>query len=38
LRPAALDSTRYERFATYLAKEGVIGKRPALADYAVEVR
>lgn len=38
LRPAALDSARYERFAAYLAKEGVIKKLPVLADYAVEVR
>jgi len=38
LRPAALDSVRYERFAAYLAKEGVIKKRPPLADYAVEIR
>ncbi|MDX9861461.1 MAG: ABC transporter substrate-binding protein [Rhodospirillales bacterium] len=38
LRPAALDSVRYERFAAYLAKEGVIKKQPPLADYAVEIR
>ncbi len=38
LRPAALDSTRYDRFAAYLKTEGVIKKLPALADYAVEIR
>lgn len=38
LRPAALDSTRYDRFAAYLKKEGVIRTLPTLADYAVEVR
>ena len=38
LRPAALDSARYERFADYLLKEGVIKTRPRLADYAVEIR
>lgn len=38
LRPAALDSARYERFAAYLKAEGVIRTLPALADYAVEVR
>jgi len=38
LRPAALDSLRYERFAEYLKTEGVIRRLPPLADYAVEVR
>lgn len=38
LRPAALDSNRYARFAAYLKKEGVIKTVPPLADYAVEVR
>lgn len=38
LRPAALDSTRYERFAAYLNDLGAIKQVPALADYAVEVK
>lgn len=37
LRPAALDSNRYARFAAYLKKEGVIKTVPALSDYAVEL-
>jgi putative hydroxymethylpyrimidine transport system substrate-binding protein len=35
LRPAALDSARYRRFAGFLAAQGLIGDPPPLADYAV---
>lgn len=38
LRPAALDSTRYQRFAEYLKGLGLIEKVPALKEYAVEIR
>lgn len=38
LRPAALDSARYERFATFLHKQGLLKAVPPLADYAVELR
>lgn len=37
LRPAALDSARYERFAAYLKELGLLKDVPALADYAVEL-
>jgi len=38
LRPAALDSVRYNRFAEFLKKRGMIDAVPALADYAVELK
>jgi putative hydroxymethylpyrimidine transport system substrate-binding protein len=38
LRPAALDRGRYERFAAFLLKQGVIKSSPPLEDYAVELR
>ncbi len=38
LRPAALDSAGYERFAAFLHKQGLLKKVPPLADYAVELR
>jgi putative hydroxymethylpyrimidine transport system substrate-binding protein len=38
LRPAALDSARYERFAAFLKQYGLIKDMPALGDYAVELR
>ncbi len=38
LRPAALDRGRYERFADFLLKAGVIETSPPLARYAVELR
>ncbi|MBT3359959.1 MAG: ABC transporter substrate-binding protein [Rhodospirillales bacterium] len=38
LRPAALDSARYERFAAFLHKLGLLKTVPPLADYAVELR
>ena len=38
LRPAALDRNRYERFAAFLAKHGLIKSVPPLESYAVELR
>jgi putative hydroxymethylpyrimidine transport system substrate-binding protein len=38
LRPAALDSARYERFAAFLKQYGLIKDMPALESYAVELR
>lgn len=38
LRPAALDSARYERFAAFLHELGLLKTVPPLADYAVELR
>ena len=38
LRPAALDYGRYERFADFLLKQGVIKTTPAVQSYAVELR
>ena len=38
LRPAALDSARYERFAEFLKQYGLIKDMPALGTYAVELR
>ena len=35
LRPAALDRGRYDRFADFLTTQGLIGKAPPIADYAV---
>ena len=37
LRPAALDTTRYKRFASFLKKQNLIRKTPAISDYAVQV-
>jgi putative hydroxymethylpyrimidine transport system substrate-binding protein len=37
LRPAALDSRRYERFAAFLKGRGLIDAVPPLAGYAVEL-
>ncbi len=36
--PSALDGARYDRYADYLVRRGVIPKRPLLSDYAVEIR
>lgn len=36
--PAALDTARYERFATFLNRQGLLKTVPPLATYAVEVR
>ncbi len=38
LRPAALDRARYERFAAFLKRYGLIKDMPALGNYAVELR
>ena len=37
LRPAALDSSRYRRFAVFLLDRGVIEETPPLESYAVEL-
>ncbi len=37
LRPGALDRARYQRFAEFLKKQGLIKKVPQLDDYAVEL-
>ncbi len=37
LRPAALDHRRYARFADFLSAQGLIGKAPPVADYAVAI-
>lgn len=37
LRPAALDSARYERFAAFLKERGLITTIPVLNTYAVEM-
>jgi putative hydroxymethylpyrimidine transport system substrate-binding protein len=37
LRPAALDRTRYKRFATFLAQQGLIKPPPPVDSYAVEL-
>ena len=37
LRPGALDRARYQRFAKFLKKQGLIKKVPQLDDYAVEL-
>lgn len=38
LRPAALDATRYERFAAFLKQRGLLKAIPKLETYAVELR
>ncbi|MFT5449642.1 MAG: putative hydroxymethylpyrimidine transport system substrate-binding protein, partial [Gammaproteobacteria bacterium] len=37
LRPGALDRTRYNRFAKWLAERGMVEKMPPLDSYAVEL-
>jgi putative hydroxymethylpyrimidine transport system substrate-binding protein len=37
LRPAALDSARYARFAAFLEQQGLIQPPPPVASYAVEL-
>lgn len=37
-RPAALDSSRYERFGAFLVEEKLIDKAPAVSDITIEVR
>ena len=36
--PAALDTARYERFATFLNRQGLLKTVPPITTYAVEVR
>lgn len=38
LRPAALDTGRYERFAEFLKGQGMIEKMVPVSEYAVEIR
>ena len=38
LRPAAFDNVRYQRFAAFLKKQGLIKKVLPVSDYAVELR
>ena len=37
LRPGALDRTRYQRFAEFLKKEGMIKEIPPLENYTTEL-
>jgi putative hydroxymethylpyrimidine transport system substrate-binding protein len=37
LRPAALDRTRYARFASFLVQQGLIKPPPPVDSYAVEL-
>jgi putative hydroxymethylpyrimidine transport system substrate-binding protein len=37
LRPAALDHSRYARFARFLEQQGLIGPPPAVESYAIEL-
>jgi putative hydroxymethylpyrimidine transport system substrate-binding protein len=38
LRPAALDTARYQRFAAFLEQQGLIKAPPPVAGYAVELK
>lgn len=38
LRPGSLDTVRYERFAEFVIKQGLIKELPTLSTYAVELR
>ncbi|MGB0629959.1 MAG: ABC transporter substrate-binding protein [Alphaproteobacteria bacterium] len=38
LRPGALDRNRYENFAVFLKKQGLIEKIPPLSEFAVELK
>jgi len=38
LRPAALDSRRYARFALFLEQQGLIAKARPVEDYAIELK
>ena len=38
LRPAALDTARYQRFAAFLEQQGLIKTPPPVVDYAVEIQ
>lgn len=37
LRPAAMDTARYDRFAAFLAEQGLVEKTPPVGDYAIEL-
>ena len=37
LRPSALDSKRYSRFAAFLKKQGLIKKVQPVSEYAIEL-
>jgi ABC-type nitrate/sulfonate/bicarbonate transport system substrate-binding protein len=38
LRPAAMDTARYARFANFLEDQGLIKTPPPVEDYAVELQ
>jgi len=38
LRPAALDTGRYERFAAFMRESGLVNKTPDVASYATELK
>jgi putative hydroxymethylpyrimidine transport system substrate-binding protein len=38
LRPAAMDTARYDRFAAFLEQQGLIKAPPPVSDYAVELK
>jgi putative hydroxymethylpyrimidine transport system substrate-binding protein len=38
LRPAALDTGRYERFAAFMRESGLVSKTPDVASYATELK
>ena len=38
LRPGALDRNRYETFAAFLKKQGLVKNTPPLSEYAVELK
>ena len=38
LRPGALDSKRYKKFAAFLKKQGLIEKTPPISEFAVELK
>jgi putative hydroxymethylpyrimidine transport system substrate-binding protein len=38
LRPAALDTARYARFAAFLEDQGLIKSPPPVSEYAIELR
>ena len=36
LRPAALDTARYERFGAFMKKQGIVDNTPPVSDYAIQ--
>ena len=36
LRPAALDIARYERFAAFMKRQGIVDRVPPVSDYAIQ--